>query len=295
MTKFMLIFVLMHLTSGSAYRFVCVDEKNNIKRKELCDEGGLLKYTNNVIDIPAGGPKFPYVGRPLGINTITNVIDLSKGRRKRPKYPNKISQPAGLPPITLRGPDDEFDSGFPIYPKYKVDKIDQVSDKKCTRSKIKFFSLEKRQATCKPRDAIFELVDGENMVSPRYVVLKRCQGMCKNRSCSAIHTANRIIFVTVKTLDGRQLCKHVRVHDDEACGCSCFKTCSDNKKLDEALCKCLCSDKMNLISQCLLKNATSGRHLWNSNDCRCHCIEESICSTGSEWNHDKCACIKSGK
>ncbi|VEN48955.1 unnamed protein product [Callosobruchus maculatus] len=266
--------------------------------------GGLISYTNNVIDIPAGGRRVSYQAiRPIKINSVSNVIDISRRRRKQQKYPNRIlTQPVGLPPITLRGPEDEaFDTDFLQFPKYKLEKNIQVSDKKCTRSKATFFSLAKRQAICKPRDAIFELVDGGALtddgalVSPRYVVLQRCQGLCKNKSCTALQTVNRTIFVTVKTSDGRQFCKLVQVHDDKTCGCSCSKTCSSNKKLDKGLCKCLCADKMNLMRQCLLKNATSGMHVWNSNECRCRCIEESICSTGSEWNHDQCACVKSWK
>nr|CAI5836936.1 unnamed protein product [Callosobruchus analis] len=288
MTKIVFLSVVFHLfTTGFAYRFVCVDDKNRIKGRDLCDTGRLLSYTNNVIDIPAGGRRLPFETRPIKINSVTNVIDISTPRRKQQKHRHRIlAQPVGLP-------------HFPQFPKYKLEK--NFQDKKCTRSKATFFSLAKRQAICKPRDAIFELVDGGALadggalVSPRYVVLQRCQGLCKNKSCTALQTVNRTIFVTVKTPDGRQLCKHVQVHDDKTCGCACSKTCSRNKKLDKGLCKCLCADKMNLMSQCLLKNATSGMHMWNSNECRCHCTEESICSTGSEWNHDQCACVKTWK
>ncbi|XP_076033130.1 uncharacterized protein LOC143020578 [Oratosquilla oratoria] len=133
--------------------------------------------------------------------------------------------------------------------------------------------------SCKQPRRQIVYVDVDNLKVPYYV--KRCDDLtCKETKQKCTATGVKKVKTEVQTVgpDGKLKCRKVEVEEHTECGCKC----PENMVLDT----------YNNACKCTVKSKKCGKNRsWNDVSCACQCNKEGQCSSGYEFDMDKCKCV----
>ncbi|ENN78839.1 uncharacterized protein LOC109535575 isoform X1 [Dendroctonus ponderosae] len=163
-------------------------------------------------------------------------------------------------------------------------------------------ALIARPAKCMPELTTVKIAQSDANVFyiPECIRIERCGGCCSHELLSCQPTETETVTYSVMktgyTTGTNKLLKYVGrepilVEKHTKCSCGCkvkAADCGKYQEYRESECRCVCKN-FDEEEKCY-KN--SYLKLWNPNICSCQCREILDCSTGFQFDHNECRCIK---
>ncbi|XP_055370905.1 uncharacterized protein LOC129605277 isoform X2 [Condylostylus longicornis] len=158
------------------------------------------------------------------------------------------------------------------------------------------------QAKCEPRDTVVDIVPENSsrhrIYFPGCILVKRCSGCCIPRelkSCQPSSTSLLNYAVVVSDFDmktGRTKLRPKReivtVEQHDSCTCQCIvkaEDCGEFQKYDPINCQCICPN-VDDKEKCEKDN----EKIWVPQSCACRCRNQSVCTSGTFFDENICAC-----